>query len=218
VKPKPSVPRLWTGETVVCIASGPSLTREDVDFVRGKARVIVVNNNYQLAPWADVLYAADAAWWKWAYKGLNGHESFRAFRGLKYSLSAGAALFPGVQVLARGTTDGLALKPTQLATGSNSGYQAINLAYHLAGPQSRIVLLGYDMQRGSKGEEHWHANHPNPSRSAFAMWRRLFESLVQPLQAHGVEVINCTRRTALTCFPRRPIDEVFAAVPMEQVS
>ena len=57
------VPRAWVDETAVCIASGPSLTQADVDYVRGKARVIVVNNGYLLAPWADVLYAADARWW-----------------------------------------------------------------------------------------------------------------------------------------------------------
>ncbi len=54
------VERLWPDATVVCIASGPSLTQSQVDYCRGKARVAVVNNNWEKAPWADVLYGADA--------------------------------------------------------------------------------------------------------------------------------------------------------------
>src|SRR5690349_14752114 len=36
-----STPR-WAGETVVCLATGPSLTAEDVASCRGKARVIAI--------------------------------------------------------------------------------------------------------------------------------------------------------------------------------
>jgi len=46
----PSVPRLWPGETFVCLASGPSLTQADVDYCRGKARVIAIKDVLHLAP------------------------------------------------------------------------------------------------------------------------------------------------------------------------
>jgi len=55
----------WFTAHVVCIASGPSLTRADVERVREwrqeagaptKRRVIVVNTSYKIAPWADALY------------------------------------------------------------------------------------------------------------------------------------------------------------------
>jgi len=60
------VPRLWPGATVACLASGPSLTRADVALVRAQGLpTIVVNTTYQMAPWADVLYACDAKWWAW---------------------------------------------------------------------------------------------------------------------------------------------------------
>ena len=51
-------------ETAICIASGPSLTQEDVDYCRGRGRIYAVNDVYRLAPWADVLFACDLAWWK----------------------------------------------------------------------------------------------------------------------------------------------------------
>jgi hypothetical protein len=209
-----TVPRLWPGSTVVCIASGPSLTREDVDYARGKARVIAINANYKVAPWADVWYAADARFWRWVYSGKrppyeDGPAFLREYAGMKYCLTSGAADLKGIIVLRRGVESGLSLNPAILNTGHNSGYQALNLAVLLGA--SRILLLGYDMQRGPKGEEHHHADHPNKSRSNYDRFRKPFSSLVTPLADAGVEVINCTRRTALTCFPQMPITEALPA-------
>jgi hypothetical protein len=101
--------------------------------------------------------------------------------------------------------EGLELRPTHLARGRNGGYQAINLAVHLGA--KRILLLGYDMMRGPKGEEHWHGDHPNRSRSPYTTFQACFPSLVDPLKAEGIEVINCSRRTALTCFPRKSLQD-----------
>jgi hypothetical protein len=192
-----AVPRLWPGATIVCLGGGPSLTREDVDYCRGRARVVAVNDAYRLAPWADVLYACDAKWWAW-------HQGVPTFTGLKYALERQAATWPGVQVLENTGHDGLEPKPTGVKTGRNSGYQAINVAVHLGA--ARIVLLGYDMMRGPKDLEHWFGNHPNGQRSPYLAFAQKFACLVKPLQALGVEVINCSRRTALTVFPRQSLE------------
>jgi hypothetical protein len=45
------------------LATGPSLTAEQVAAVRG-LRVITVSDAYKLAPWADALVSADAVWWR----------------------------------------------------------------------------------------------------------------------------------------------------------
>lgn len=195
------VPRLWPGETVVCIASGPSLTDADVEFVRSKARVIVVNTTYLKAPWADCLYACDGIWWRW-------HHGVPTFTGLKYGMGPSVGRVPGVTVLRNMGERGLESDPTGLRTGLNSGYQAINLAVHFGA--SRIVLLGYDLQVGPNGQEHWHKNHPSHRQNPYRLFLRNFPTLVEPLKAIGVDVVNCTRRTALTCFPQASLQEVFA--------
>lgn len=199
-----TVPRLWPGDTVVCLGGGPSLTADDVRAVRDRARVIAVNNAYQLAPWADVLYAADAAWWAL-------HRGVPTFGGLKYSLEARSAVWPGVQVLQNTGNKGLEQEPTGLRTGRNSGYQAINLAVHFGA--ARVVLLGYDMQTRPHEPAHWFGDHPAPLMNtrpdAYQQFRQHFETIVAPLEARGVDVINCSRQTALTAFPCRPLAEVF---------
>jgi hypothetical protein len=196
-----AVPKLWPGETAVCIASGPSLNAEDVEYVRGKAKTIVINGSYVLAPWADVLYSADE------------RIAMRDFRGLKFSLTKRSAQWSGVQVLKQGCEDGLSLDPTRLCLGMNSGYQAINLAVLLGAV--RILLLGYDMNVAKDGTEYWHAQHPHKKRSPYKSFRRLFPGIVAPLKKAGVDVINCSRETALECFPRMSLRE---ALPMMQES
>jgi hypothetical protein len=194
-----TVPKLWPGEAFVCIASGPSLTQEDVDHCRDKARVIVVNDNYKLAPWADVLYAADEHWWRW-------HKGVPDFQGLKFSIedSRGVAT-KSAQILKNTGREGLELRPHALRTGRNSGYQAVNLAVHLGA--SRIILLGYDLQN-TCGKSHWFGEHPLKQRKEFDIWLEKFQTLVRPLANLGIEVINCTRQTALLSFPRKPLREV----------
>lgn len=191
-----TVPRLWPSETVVCIATGPSLRQSDVDAVRGRARVIVVNDAYQNKAtsclWADALYACDAKWWGWR-KGAP------EFAGLKYTLDHPVVpkpkVWPGVQVLRNLGTTGLSLDSSGLKTGRDSGYQAINLAVLFGA--SKIILLGYDMQG-----DHCFGSHPDKSRPNFHASLAAYPTLVAPIAAAGVSIVNCTRTTALTCFPR----------------
>jgi hypothetical protein len=196
------VTRLWPGETVVCLATGPSLTQADVDAVRGRARVIAINDAYRLAPWADVLYACDLKWWGWHWKQGAG-----AFAGLKYSVDRHVHL-PGVTILQNTGNGGLGMEPIGLH-GKNSGHQAINLAVHLGA--ARIVLLGYDMQNGPGRRDHFFGNHPHGAgrNGKYDRWIAYMRTMVAPLKAAHVEVINCTRATALDCFPHRPLEELF---------
>lgn len=194
--PVVTVPRLLPhGGTAVCVASGPSLTEDDVAFCRGKALVIAVNDGCRLAPWADVLYASDADWWKL-------HKGVPSFAGLKYSCSESAASVPNVQILRQTGHDGLERDPTGIRTGRNSGAAAINVAVHLGA--SRVLLLGYDCATDRKGREHFFGPHPTGLRngSPYRLFRQMFDSMVQPLKAAGVDVLNCSRRTELTAFPR----------------
>jgi hypothetical protein len=196
------VPREWVGETCVILATGPSLTQEDVDYCRGKARVIAVNDACTIAPWADCLYATDARWWHW-------HAGAPEFTGPKWSLDHSQWVthrerYPQVQRLMNTGPTGLEHQPTGLKNGRNSGYAAINLAYHYG--VKKIVLLGYDMQpRG--GKSHFFGEHPNKSVSPYSQFRERFMTLVKPLAKVGVEVINCTRHTVLTAFPCAPLEK-----------
>lgn len=87
--------------------------------------------------------------------------------------------------------------------GLNSGYGAISLAAHLGA--ERIIMLGYDCQH-TGGMAHWHGDHPSSLGNAGSVgeWPAQFKRLSQRLRK--IEVINCSRETALHCFPRMDLE------------
>jgi hypothetical protein len=185
--------------TVVCIATGPSLTKSDADFCRGKAFVLAIKDAIRVAPWADALYGCDAKWWEVNGDTLN-------FSGAKYTLDPKAHRW--ATLLGRSGDDGLeTIQKDSLRTGLNSGYQAINLAVHLGA--TRIVLLGYDMQPGPRGN-HFFGEHPWRRHLPYAMVLPKFDTLIKPLRDLGIEVVNATRRTALKAFPCVSLEEALA--------
>jgi hypothetical protein len=108
-------------------------------------------------------------------------------------------------MIRKGRQSGFDPRADTLAHGFNGGFQAIGVAVHSGA--RRIILLGYDMQG-----THFHGQHPDRTKPPFHLCIPAFASLVAPLSALGVEVLNCTRRTALTCFPRVALE---AALPSE---
>ena len=87
----------------------------------------------------------------------------------------------------------------------NSGAGAIALA--VAQGAARVVLLGYDCQL-TGGRAHWHPDHPGRMGNCGAIkdWPRQYRALASRLA--GVEIINCSRETALDVFPRSRLEEV----------
>jgi hypothetical protein len=138
----------------------------------------------------------------WLKRGAEVESS--GFKGEYWSSSHG----DGINHIEAVDDSGLSLNPKRIHTGGNGGYQLVGLVYHWG--VSRIILLGYDMQYGPKGEKHHHEDHkgelPNPSEAHLREWARRFVKLGADLRDQGVEVINATRRTAITCFERMPIE------------
>ena len=224
--------QIWTG-AVVLIAGGPSVTAEQVEQVRlkhqaGKVHVIAINDAYLLAPFADVLYFADARWWAWHTEGVDRpkiglpadevRKRFAAFAGEKCSISNSGAeikddavhILQNQHLNAHGT--GLSQDPKKLVTGGNSGYQAINLAA-LAGART-LLLIGYDAREPAKGAgAHWFGEHPIVApRTVFAEYRQSFERGKAIIKAAGIRVLNCSPGSAITAFPlvdlRKALDEI----------
>lgn len=183
--------------TAICIASGASLTQSDVDFCRGKGTVYAVNDVYKLAPWADYFYAADADWWEWHI------DNIIPLKGQKYTLSEQIALDNGFNYIDYDTSLIWSTDPSVIATGGNSGFQALNLAA-LHGHKT-IVLLGYDM--GFTGQKHFFGDHPAKinRNSRYDDWIKHFNKAAPLIDAR---VVNCTRQTALECFKKADLCDV----------
>lgn len=182
----------WSGRIVACIASGPSLTKEDCDTVRAAGcAAVVTNTSFRLAPWADVLFGFDSRWW-----GAHLQEVRQSFKGRLLSVSQVAAN------LGTETTYGAAW----FHQFGNSGACAISLA--VAGQASKVVLIGFDCSKGPGGEAHWHGNHPKGLTNCHSLmrWPAQFDRVAAYARKHGVRVINASRATALGCFERMDLE------------
>jgi hypothetical protein len=180
------------------IASGPSLTAEDVNYCRGRASVIVVNDNYRLAPWADLLYAADEQWWK-------AHEGATSFAGARVTQDAGAARQWRLTYIKSKRGQGFSTSWEFIHRGDNSGFQALNIA--VLAECAPIVLLGFDMKmRGT--QRHWFGDHPGALnvRSPYHTFAAAFDEAAR--RSPELNIINATRETALECFPKRDLRSV----------
>lgn len=157
------------------------------------------------------MYACDARWWdhhepiefageKWTQLPLNEPALHTQQMAVieKY----------GLRSIQGGHGSGLG--EPHIHYGSNSGYQAINLAYLWGAAE--IILLGYDMQ-ATGGKQHWFGDHPDGPmkvQSHYDSWMTDYSRLADGLARAGVEVINCSRATALTCFRQAVLEEVLA--------
>lgn len=178
---------------------------------------------YLVAPWATVCYFADTRWWDWHHNGrvvkvfswrrfekTEVRDAFAAFAGQKVSIENTGALIPDADVflLHNYGWDGLSDKPNGLHTGSNSGYQAINIAY-LAGAK-RIILAGYDL-RFPGGRSHAHNGHLIPvGEDRYHQYAKTYATMLPQLAKAGVEVIQTTLDSAVQCFTNRKLDEALA--------
>lgn len=178
---------------------------------------------YLVAPWAAVNYFADTRWWDWHHYGkhakvfqwrrFEAHEvraAFAAFAGQQASIENTGALIPDADVflLHNYGYDKLSDRANGLHTGSNSGYQAINLAY-LAGAK-RIILVGYDL-RFVNGRSHAHDGHAvKETEARYIAYAKVYATMVPQLEAAGVEVIQTAKDSTVRCFPMASLEEALA--------
>lgn len=187
--------------TAICIATGPSLTRSDVERCKGMGRIYAVKEAYKLAPWADVLYAADGDWWE----SKNGCPDFKGEKWTADERVARALFLEHIEV----DCEAIWCEGDCIASGGNSGFQAINLAANQGA--TKIILLGYDMQRVGM-LKHWYDDDKTLARvSRSSNYRDWLRRMRRAAELIPVPVLNATRETAIDCFPRVTLKQAFDA-------
>jgi hypothetical protein len=187
--------------------------------VKGKCRVIAVNNQGiattikgkvlpALAPWADVLFAADRRWW------VENQPESRLFAGLKVTVEPPGGSerlnWPEVKQLKNGGEVLFDTRPTHLGGGGNSGFHGVHLAAHFG--CNKILLCGFDMH-GTLGNQHWFGEHPfrKGLHMPFKLFVDRFTRAAPEFERRGIRIINCTPGSAIKCFPFMTIEEALAA-------
>ena len=191
------------GETIYIIGGGPSLKNFDFRQLRG-ARTIAINKAILFHPGADVLYWTDIRFYTWYKNEIDN------YKGLKFTINAGSQYTNDIKVLKKGKAYGLETDNQTLAHGNNSGYAAINLAYHLGA--KRIILLGFDMASDGK-DGHFHDGYPTRAAGDKMYQDKFlpgFKQLHSELKDSEVTVLNASPYSNLTVFPKITIEQALS--------
>lgn len=168
------------GEVIAAVVcTGQSVTKDDVDYLRGKCKVVVVSDAYKLAPWADVMVAHDTKWW-------DANEDCD---------------FPGPRFTGGLFTDKRHGAKRFYPTGGNSGCLGIRVAHKLFSP-NKILLLGADLHGTHYFGPHTKPGLHNTKNQQFSIIKG------QYAQLRGLPVVNCSPISKLTCFPKAKLRDV----------
>ncbi len=177
--------------TAVILASGPSA---QPITVRPGIDLIAVCDAYRLAPSADAIVAQDREWW-------SLHRDAAAAPCLRYSVNDIEDISPGA----------VKVKGAIVGTGTNSGALAIYVAVVYRWAQ-KILLSGFDMNG-----DHFFGAHPKPlantTAERFDTFRRQFLMVKEVCEKLGIEVVNCTPDSTLTCFRMSTLAEELCDAP-----
>lgn len=199
----------WAGETAVLVGAGPSAKDVDLEKAKGTARFIAINDSWQLAPWADILYAVDWNWWK-------KFEGCPDFAGTKVTVEYQATRdWPGIRML-RCPRIGNRFDLTKSDTvgwGGNSGFGALNLAVKFGA--KKIILVGYDVTLNHG--VHWHGRHPdwmhNPAENNIKVWRKALDGVAPIIANEGITVLNASPVSSLSAYPKMSFEEALKHDP-----
>ena len=142
---KPIEP-IYEGETVVIVATGPSLVDEQLEELKknheaGNCRVITLNNVFERVPYTDAMLSCDAPWWRWYYPRL---QALRDLTCPKFTWFPDLAERFGIDYIRGAIKPGLSTDPGVVHINHGSSPMCINLAVHYG--FKRIILIGHDMK------------------------------------------------------------------------
>ncbi len=190
---------------VSVIGSGPSLKGQDLSSTREAGFVIAVNDAWRQLTFApDVVVTIDTLRLRERFYDCP-HKVIAAIPE-RYGTAAAdmhCDRIPAprwLHYMRRAQGGGMSSDETVLNAGGNSGFGALNFAYHMR--PRKIALFGFDM---AEMANHWHGRRPiNVSVMSERTRLRCIESFAiaaAHIREAGIAVANCNPNSAITAFP-----------------
>jgi hypothetical protein len=200
----------WHDRPVALVGGGPSLAGFDFERLRGRFRVVAINATVFDIPWVDAGFSLDQRamrnWWG-KYTKLNIPLYFAIPKSILVNMSERPTA--NMRFIRRFQGEEFNSAGWMISCGGSSGYGALQLAFKKRA--RKIVLLGFDYGFTQPGVWHHNEHHYNFWQSQSTLrWRQFaasFNVAAPVLKTAGVEVINASPSSTITCFPRLSIDE-----------
>lgn len=200
-------------EKIIIVCSGRSLTNFNFNVLKGLGKIICVNNSFKNVPFLDYWFTLDP----WGLDKGQCPKSGRLFAAVPQDFGTPHAKSPQHRIKAPSnitflyrlnshnnpavsseTAYRLGLsEDSGCISGGNSGYGALNLAYHME--PKKILILGMDGDVGyyySKTEKNRPLSH----------LPEMMASSVEQLSRKNINVINGSINSVIDCFPRYDTD------------
>lgn len=203
----------------VVIASGPSITTDDLNMVKRwrerqfRGRVIVVNSMFERAKWADYCFFNDHEWFVHYGETLRRNFDGRLLSTHPALVKEAMDVEP-VHMVSGGEMplQRLFISPNESRVSVCSGGKGLNsgflaLQYAAQHKPCEIILLGFDHQH-TNGKAHCHPDYPGPlmvNAVRTEEWNKAMDKLAPQLRDREIHVFNASRETSLTCFPRKDL-------------
>lgn len=195
---------IFLGETVYIVGGGPSLEGFDFSSLNNKI-TIAVNKSFLHLKNPTVIYWSDYRVYRWYENEILAHKNAHKITNKPLPDNAGV-----INLLSTGKF-GLEKDPHGLRDGGNSGYAAMNLAYHFGA--KKIILLGFDMKL-INGKSHYHEGYDVNKKPDTKMYERLmlpsFDSIAEYLKKAKVQVYNASPESSITCFQKIDLAQIFS--------
>lgn len=193
----------WYPCTAVVIGNGLSaLTIQPEELERPHVRSLVCNGGYKTFPKADVLMCTDRRW-------LADNPDLSGYKGPMIVVTRPEAVqqidprMVHVQRKFIGDARGdIFARRDTLVEGWNSTTTNISCAI-LRGAR-RIILIGVDLQPGPDGRRRIYdelKDRPSAARMRYQRQVRHLTMQANWVRRKGIEVINCSIPSGLTCYP-----------------
>lgn len=172
------------------LAPGPSASAELAEKVRDLP-LAAVGNAFELAPWAQIIAASDAAWWR----------SYPVAREL-----------PATRFCMGTIRDVENVRIDGVGAAVNSGVLGLECAKRAGA--TTILLLGADMHG-----DHFFGPYRNGLRNTAPHQRKqhLQQYAEWAMRNRKVRVMNCTPGSALECFPKVDLDACLAELAAQRL-
>lgn len=177
----------WLNQPAAVLASGPSLTKHQIQLVeQSKIKTVAVNTTWEAVPFCDVIYAGDYAWWLHNEAKIN-------IKAERWTCSEPAR-----------TNFNAFYRKRTLTPTYNTGLLAVELAHFFGA--APVIMLGFDSSLENGVHHHGlHKKTPNPTAQRCAGWVNQAEAMRRILK--DAEIYNCSENSAIEAFPKKDLEK-----------
>jgi hypothetical protein len=210
-----TIEKIYTPDEVVYVQGcGTSLKGYDFNLLTGK-RIISTNKGFVFLPNFDCIVSLDGKLYKdYAKDSLDVIGAKKCFTERPFENPYNL----NIQLLRCPKWEGFNFDEDTdiVCSGNNSGYAAIQIAYKLGA--RNIVLLGIDMYSFDGNhffdDEKVYGTYPTYAPDHWDFTVKKFNDMpAREMFLHGVNVINCSMKSAVTIFPKYPLSLAHELTP-----